>query len=53
MIDKRHLDNPDEHPIWKIDAGKLLQKFEPISHLEENCHRALCTVSYILIVKTA
>ncbi len=45
-MDKKDLSNPDSFPIWRIDAGRLLQKFEPV--IKDSvvvAHKALSTVS--------
>ena len=45
VIDKKDLTNYERFAIWRIDAGRLLQKFEPI--IKDGvlvAHKALSTV---------
>ena len=37
--------NPDKFVIWKIDAGKLIQKYEPFVLDGKLVHKSLSTVS--------
>ncbi len=47
MIDKKDLANYDSFPIWRIDAGRLLQKFESFEKDGKLFHKALSTVSIL------
>ncbi|XP_064634671.1 uncharacterized protein LOC135492256 [Lineus longissimus] len=35
----------NSYPVWKIDAGRLLQKFEPFDYMGIKCHKGLSTYS--------
>ena len=46
VIERKDLTNYDSYPIWKIDAGRLIQKFEPFTKDDKMIHKAMSTVSY-------
>ena len=45
MIDKKDLGNYESFPIWKIDAGRLLQKYEAVQKDGRLLHKSMSTVS--------
>lgn len=46
MIDRKDLENYTAFPVWKIDTGRLLQKFEPTDRDGQLVHQSLSTVSW-------
>ncbi|XP_060070010.1 uncharacterized protein LOC132550030 [Ylistrum balloti] len=45
ILDKRDLNKFENFPIWKIDSGKLIRKYELITEEGQMRHRAMCTFS--------
>lgn len=47
VMERKELCFPDKFVIWKIDAGKLIQKFDPTTLSDGTiAHKALSTVRY-------
>ncbi|ELU01499.1 hypothetical protein CAPTEDRAFT_197915 [Capitella teleta] len=45
VIDRRDLTNHESFPVWRVEGGKLLRKFEPFIENGELLHRPLSTYS--------
>ncbi|XP_033752734.1 uncharacterized protein LOC117336347 isoform X2 [Pecten maximus] len=45
IIDKKDLNKFENFPIWKIESGKLIRKYELITEEGQMQHRAMCTFS--------
>ena len=45
MIDKKDLNSVHGYPIWRLDAGHLLQKYEYMNAGGRAIHKAVSTVS--------
>jgi hypothetical protein len=45
VINKKDLNNFEGFPIWKIEAGKMMRKYELFIDKGEIFHRSLSTVS--------
>lgn len=44
MLERKDMANYDSYPVWKIDAGRLIQKFEPFTKDGRMIHKAMSTV---------
>ena len=47
VLEKKDLTKYDSYPIWKIDAGRLLQKYESVVKDGRMLHKAMSTVSTV------
>lgn len=47
VINKKDLNNFEGFPIWKIEAGKMMRKYELYVEKGEILHRSLSTVSIL------
>ncbi len=45
VLDKKDLEDYENFPIWKIDAGRLLQKYEAVHKDGRLLHKSMSTVS--------
>lgn len=45
IMDKKDLNKFENFPIWKIEQGKLIRKYELITEEGKMLHRAMCTFS--------
>ena len=45
VIEKKELTNTETFPIWKIEGGRMLHKFELFTENSQILHRAIPTVS--------
>ena len=50
-MEKKELWQPDKFVIWKIDVGRLIQKYEQITHTDgRTAHKSLSTVKNAAMV---
>ena len=50
-MEKKELWQPDKFVIWKIDVGRLIQKYEQITYTDgRTAHKSLSTVRRTSIV---
>ncbi|XP_021345177.1 uncharacterized protein LOC110445106 [Mizuhopecten yessoensis] len=45
ILDKKDLNKFENFPIWRIESGKLIRKYELITEEGQMRHRAMCTFS--------
>jgi len=44
VIERKDLKTVDTFPVWKIDSGRLLQKFEPVERNGRKLHQSMSVV---------
>jgi len=44
-MEKKDLKNTESYPIWKIESGRMLHKFELFTENSRILHRSIPTVS--------
>ena len=45
-MEKKDIKNYETYPIWKIESGRMLHKFELFAEESRILHRAIPTVRY-------
>ena len=45
VMEKKDIKNFETYPIWKIESGRMLHKFELFTEESRILHRAIPTVS--------
>ena len=46
VMEKKDIKNLETYPIWKIESGRMLHKFELFTEDSRILHRAIPTVSF-------
>ena len=48
VINRQDMNNYEGFPIWRIEAGMMMRKYELFVDKGEICHRSLSTVCFLL-----
>jgi len=49
VIERKDRYNYESFPVWKIEAGKLLQKYEPVVNDTAVLHKSVSIVGFVFL----